>query len=136
MRHHHQQQTRSVNKVAEDQQGWKILSGTLPPDEDAGYDPQTYIPTEDDLPADAIDAYPFLSRLSEGQWFQIRETETGNYAVALIPEAEPDMEGEVIATLNREERERFEYNLLRANWVSYDIRPQMLRMDNLPYDNA
>ena len=46
------------------------------------------------------------------------------------------MEREVIAIFNREEREKFEYDLLRANWVSYDIQPQMLRMDNLPYDNA
>ena len=94
------------------------------------------IPIEEELPADAIAAYPFLSRLSKGQWFQIRETETGSYAVALIPEGEPKAEGVVAANLSREERERLEYDLLRADWISYDIRPHMVRMNNLPGDNA
>ena len=119
-----------IRTVAEDQQGWKILSGALPPDEDEEYEPQTYIPITDELPAEAIEAYPFLSRLAKGHWFQIRETETGSYAVVLIPEAEPDVDGKVVAVLNREEREKFEYDLLRAAWVRYDMQERMMRMDN------
>ena len=119
-----------IRTAAEDQQGWKILSGALPPDEDEEYEPQTYIPITDELPAEAIEAYPFLSRLAKDQWFQIRETETGSYSIVLIPEAEPDVDGKVVAVLNREEREKFEYDLLRAAWVRYDMQERMMRMDN------
>ena len=119
-----------IRTAEEHEQGWRILSGTVPPG--GRFVPQTYIPTKQSIPKDAAALYPFLSGLSAGQWFQIRETEPDRYEVVLIPAGKPDTEGESIAVLHREERERFEYDLLRADWVRYDMRESMMRMDNLP----
>ena len=52
--------------------------------------------------------------------------------MVLIPAGKPDTEGKSIAVLQREEREGFEYDLLRADWGRYDMRESMMRMDNLP----
>ena len=119
-----------IRTAEEHKHGWRILSGELPPG--GKLVPQTYIPTKQSIPKEAAALYPFLSGLSAGQWFQIRETEPDCYEVVLIPAGKPDTEGESIAALRRKERETFEYDLLRADWVRYDMRESMMRMDNLP----
>ena len=118
-----------IRTAAKNQEGWKILSGTVSPG--GAYAPQTYIPTVKRFPTEAVASYPFLSRLTPGQWFQIRETGPEAYSVAAIPAGKPDAEGLTVAVLSRREREKFEYDLLRADWVRYDMRESMMRMDNL-----
>ena len=108
---------------------WSILAGTTPPGDK--FLTQTYIRTEKQCPADAIAAYPFLSRLEPGQWFQIRETKPETYSVIRIPAGERNADGLTIAALRREEREQFEYDMLRADWVRYDRMPGMMRIDKL-----
>ena len=119
-----------MRTAAEGKQGWKILSGEIPPGGE--YTPQTYIPTVRQFPVEATKTYPFLSRLSQDQWFQIRETEPESYAVVRIPAGKPDAKGESLAILQRKEREKFEYDILQADWARYDMRESMMRMDNLP----
>ena len=119
-----------IRTVVEDEGGWRILSGSIPTIRK--FVPQTYILLSESIPEETVTAYPFLSGLSAEQWFQIREKKQNAYSVLLIPAGKPDAEGVSIVELNRREREQFEYDLLRADWVKYDMRESMMRMDNLP----
>ena len=88
--------------------------------------------TKRPIPETVVRDYPFLASLSPGQAFQIYEDESGAYVVAPLEKGKSGSAGQGMAVLSREERERFEFCLLRSDWAIYDDEKYMIPVRDSP----
>ncbi|MBQ6207714.1 MAG: hypothetical protein IJK52_11630 [Oscillospiraceae bacterium] len=109
---------------------WRVPADTKAPD--GRFETQAWSLTKRPIPETAARDYPFLASLSPGQLFQISEDESGAYVVAPLEKGKSGSAGQSVAVLSREERERFEFCLLRSDWAIYDDEKYMIPVRDSP----
>ena len=120
-----------LRSAVEDNGEWRVPADTKAPD--GRFETQTWSLTKRPIPETAARDYPFLASLSPGQAFQIYEDESGNYVVAPLEKGKSGSAGQSAAVLSREERERFEFCLLRSDWAAYDDEKYMIPVRDSPF---
>ena len=118
-----------LRSAVEDNGEWKVAADTKAPD--GRFETQTWSLTKRPIHETAARDYPFLASLSPGQAFQIYEDES-NYVVAPLEKGKSGSAGQSLAVLSREERERFEFCLLRSDWAIYDDEKYMIPVRDSP----
>lgn len=98
---------------------WMIPSATRPPER--GFTPGRYHLTKS-VPKEAAERYPFLDNLFGSDDFTVTRGENGQYQVI----KNYALYKPVLATLSQEERERFEYDLLEADWAEADLEEKAI----------
>ena len=117
-----------IRAAVPDGKEWKVPADSPLPD--GAFTAQTYLVTDTPPLSEGIGGYLFLSLLSPGQSFRICENADGNYAVIPAPCGKSKGEGNALAVFSREERERFEFYLLRSEWVAYEVPKYLLPVEN------
>ena len=113
-----------IRMACRDGEEWKVPADFPLPD--GAFSTQTYFLTGEPVPEKAMEDYPLLFHLSSGQSFQICENESREYAVFPLPRAKSNGAARPVAVFSREERERFEFYLLRSDWVTYEVPKYMI----------
>ena len=113
---------RSAFKTGRD---WMIPATAMPPAR--GFIPGRY-DVISSIPEDATTRYPFLSKLFGRETLVIDKAGSGRYYVIHDKFSEPT----ILATMTQAEREQFEFFLLEADWVKYDLETKILKTKVCP----
>ena len=117
-----------IRAAVRDGEKWRIPADSPLPD--GAFTAQTYLVIDTPPLSEGLGGYLFLSLLSPGRSFRICENAEGNYAVIPAPCGKPKGDGNALAVFTREERERFEFYLLRSEWVAYEVPKYLLPVEN------
>lgn len=102
---------RTAFKVGRD---WMIPATTKPPAR--GFVPGSYQLTGT-VPKEATAQYPFLEKLFSHDRLLVDKAGAGKFHII----KDQITDSIILATLTQEEREKFEYFLLEADWIKYDM---------------